>query len=93
MSGIPQVDTLGVPSAAKVQATSGAPQDIVLSPNCQRFSMYSTQGAWYSISGVATNQSHYIAANERLDFQVPENTTISVLQEFAAGSIRITELS
>lgn len=93
MSGIPQVDALGVPFAAKVQATSGAAQNIVLSPTCQRLSMFATQGTWYSISGAATSSSHYIAANERLDFAVPENTTISVLQESAAGSIRITELS
>jgi hypothetical protein len=54
--------------------------------------MYATQGAWYSISGAATTSSHYIAAGERLDFDVPANTTVSVLREATDGSIRITEL-
>ena len=55
--------------------------------------MFATQGTWYSISGTATNSSHYISTGERLDFDVPASTTISVLQEMTAGSIRITELN
>jgi hypothetical protein len=54
--------------------------------------MFATQGVWYSISGTATSSSHYIGANERLDFDVPASTTISVLRETTDGSIRITEL-
>jgi hypothetical protein len=41
---------------------------------------------------VATATSHYIGAGERLDFDVPAGSSISVLQETTAGSIRITEL-
>jgi hypothetical protein len=54
--------------------------------------MFATQGAWYSLSGTATSSSHYVGAGERIDFDVPASTTISVLQETTAGSIRITEL-
>ena len=90
--GLFPVDTLGTPGAPRVQATSGTAANIVLTTTCRRVSMFATQGAWYSISGTATATSHYIGAGERLDFDVPASTTISVLQETAAGSIRVTEL-
>ena len=91
-NGLLPVDTLGTPGTPRVQATSSATVSIVLTTTCRRLSMYATQGTWYSISGTATATSHYIGAGERLDFDVPADTTISVLQESAAGSIRITEL-
>lgn len=87
------VDTLGTPGVARVQATSGTAASIVLTTTCRRVSMFATAGTWYSISGTATATSHYIGAGERLDFDVPASTTISVLQETTAGSVRITELS
>ena len=90
--GLFPVDTLGTPGAPRVQATSGTAANIVLTTTCRRVSMFATQGAWYAISGTATATSHYIGAGERLDFDVPASTTISVLQETAAGSIRVTEL-
>ena len=86
------VDTLGQPGVPYVQATSGTAANIVLTATCRRVSMFATQGAWYSLSGTATATSHYVGAGERIDFDVPASTTISVLQETAAGSIRITEL-
>lgn len=86
------VDTLGTPSVPRVQATSAAAASIVLTTTCRRVSMYATQGTWYSISGTATATSHYIATGERIDIDVPANTTISVLRETTDGSIRITEL-
>ena len=91
--GLLPVDTLGTPAVARVQATSGTAANIVLTTTCRRLSMYATQGTWYSISGTATSSSHYIATGERLDIDVPASTTISVLQETSAGSIRITELT
>lgn len=91
-NGLLPVDTLGTPGTPRVQATSSATVSIVLTTTCRRLSMYATQGTWYSISGTATAASHYIGAGERLDFDVPADTTISVLQESTAGSIRITEL-
>lgn len=93
VAGLLPVDTLGTPGAARVQATSASAASIILTTACRRVSMYATQGAWYSITGTATTTSHYIATGERLDFDVPANTTISVLQETTAGSIRITELA
>lgn len=87
------VDTLGTPSTPRVQATSSASASVSLTTTCRRISMYATQGTWYSISGTATASSHYIAAGERLDFDVPASTTISVLRETTDGSIRITELA
>ena len=90
--GLLPVDTLGTPGAPRVQATSGTAANIVLTTTCRRVSMFATAGTWYSISGTATATSHYIGAGERLDFDVPASTTISVLQETTDGSIRITEL-
>jgi hypothetical protein len=86
------VDTLGTPDVPRVQATSGTAANITLTTTCRRVSMFATQGTWYSISGTATATSHYVGAGERIDFDVPASTTISVLQETTAGSIRITEL-
>jgi hypothetical protein len=91
--GLLPVDTLATPTVPRVQATSATAASIVLTATCRRISMYATQGTWYSISGTATATSHYIGTGERLDFDVPASTTISVLQETTAGSIRITELS
>jgi hypothetical protein len=90
--GLLSVDTLGTPGAPRVQATSGTAANIVLTTTCRRVSMFATAGTWYSISGTATATSHYIGAGERLDFDVPASTTISVLRETTDGSIRITEL-
>jgi hypothetical protein len=86
------IDSLGTPQVSRVQATTGTAANIALTSTCRRVSMFATQGAWYSISGTATDTSHYVGAGERIDFDVPASTTISVLQETVAGSIRITEL-
>lgn len=91
--GLLPVDTLGTPGTPRVQATSGTAANITLTTTCRRVSMYATTGTWYSISGTATSSSHYIAAGERLDFDVPASTVISVLQESSAGSVRVTELT
>jgi hypothetical protein len=92
IAGLLPVDTLGTPGVARAQATSGTAANIVLTTTCRRVSMFATQGTWYSISGTATATSHYVGTGERIDFDVPASTTISVLQETVAGSIRITEL-
>jgi hypothetical protein len=92
IAGLLPVDTLGTPGVPRVQATSGTAANIALTTTCRRVSMFATQGAWYSLSGTATSSSHYVGAGERIDFDVPASTTISVLQETTAGSIRITEL-
>lgn len=91
--GLFPVDTLGTPSAPRVVATGAAAVSQALTSTCRRVSMYATQGTWYAITGTASAASHYIAGGERLDFDVPANTTMSFLQESTAGSIRITELS
>lgn len=91
--GLLPVDTLGTPGTPRVQATSSTAANITLTATCRRVSMYATAGAWYSIGGTATTSSHFIAEGERLDFDVPESTTISVLQDTAAGFIRVTELA
>jgi hypothetical protein len=92
IAGLLPVDTLGAPGVPRVQATAGIAATITLTSTCRRVSMFATQGVWYSISGTATSSSHYIGAGERLDFDVPASTAISVLRETTDGSIRITEL-
>lgn len=88
-----KVNTLATVTVPRVQATSGTAASIVLTSTCTKISMYATQGTWYSLSGTATSSSHFIGAGERLDIDVPTNTTVSVLQETTAGSVRISELS
>ena len=90
--GLLPVDTLGTPGVPRVQTTAGIAATVTLTETCRRVSMFATQGVWYSISGTATSSSHYIGAGERLDFDVPASTAISVLRETTDGSIRITEL-
>ena len=92
ISNLLPVDTLGTPGTPRVQATSGTAANITLTTTCRRVSMYATTGTWYSISGTATSSSHYVGAGERIDIDVPASTVISVLQETAAGSVRVTEL-
>jgi hypothetical protein len=92
IAGLLPVDTLGTPGVPRVQATSGIAATITLTLTCRRVSMFATQGTWYAISGTATVTSHYIGAGERLDFDVPASTAISVMRETTDGSIRITEL-
>jgi hypothetical protein len=92
IAGLLPVDTLGTPGASRVQATAGIAATVTLTSTCRRVSMFATQGTWYAISGTATSSSHYVGAGERIDFDVPASTTISVLRETTDGSIRITEL-
>ena len=92
IAGLLPVDTLGTPGVPRVQATAGIAATVTLTTTCRRVSMFATQGTWYSISGTATSSSHYIGAGERLDFNVPASTAISVLRETTDGFIRITEL-
>lgn len=87
-----RIEPLGTPGTAWVQATSGTAASVTLTAACRRVSMFSTQGTWYAINLTATATSHYIGAGERLDFCVPAGSTLSVLQEDIAGSVRITEL-
>lgn len=93
ITGLLPVDTLATPSVARSQATSGTAASIVLTSTCRRVSMTATAAAFYSISGTATSSSHYIGANERLDFDVPASTAISVLQVSSAGTVYVTELT
>lgn len=87
-----RIEPLGTPGTARVQATSGTAATVTLTASCRRVSMFATQGTWYAINGTATATSHFINAGERLDFCVPPDSFISVLQEATAGSVRITEL-
>lgn len=93
VNGLLMVDTLGTPGTARSQATSGLAANITLTTTCRRVSMYATQAAYYSISGTASSSTHYIAAGERLDIDVPASTVISVLQVSAAGTVFVTELT
>jgi hypothetical protein len=92
ITGLLPVDTLATPGASRVHVTADIAATVTLTSTCRRVSMFATQGTWYSISGTATATSHYIGAGERLDFDVPASTAISVLRETTDGSIRITEL-
>ena len=92
IAGLMPVDTLATPGTARIRATSSAAASVALTATCRRISMYATQDAYYSISGTATSSSHFIAAGERLDFDVPANTSISALRVTTDGVIYITEL-
>jgi len=92
ISGLLPVDTLAAPGVARTITVTATAASAVLTSTCRRVTMYATQDTFYSISGAATTSSHFIAAGERLDFDVPANTTVSTIRSTADGVLRITEL-
>jgi hypothetical protein len=94
ITGLLPVNVLGTPGASHVVAVSSGstPVSVTLGAETRRVSVLSTQGVWYSLSGPATNTSHYIEPLGVRDFNVPPGTTLSFLAENLNTSVRISEL-
>ena len=99
-SGRSLVENLGVPTVAR-QLTAGlASSNTVLTVGAARISVYCRiADVRFSIGGVAqvatAAGSHFIAAGERLDFDVPANPNIAIIRadtSSIAGILEITEL-
>lgn len=91
-----KVEPLGLPNIASTTLTSAVSQTVTLDPDTQRVSVYATAATRYVVgSGVgvltASASSHFIAAGERLDFAVPADGKIAVLQDTTPGNFEITE--
>jgi hypothetical protein len=91
------VEPLGMPGVARQLAAGVASANTALTATISRISVRaSTADIRFSIGGVAqtaTATSHFIAQNERLDFQVPRNANIAIIRAGATdGTLEVTEL-
>lgn len=92
------VEPLGIPGVAR-QATAGAAStNTVLTTTVARISIYArTADIRYSVGSsaqTATSSSHFIAAGERLDIDVPATPNIATIRAGTTdGVLEITELS
>jgi hypothetical protein len=92
------VETLGIPGTARQAAAGAATTNTVLTTTVSRISIYArTADIRYSIGSsaqTATSSSHFIAAGERLDIDVPATPNIATIRAGATdGVLEITELS
>ena len=94
------IGLLGAPGVARQLTATSTSQNTVLTATAQRISMRA-RGADIRFSigtGAQTasaTTSHFIAADERLDFAVPANAQIAIIRDSAAtadGTLCITEL-
>jgi len=95
------VEPLGIPGTARQQATTTTSANIALTSGVARISVFARlQPLRYlvgSSSQTANNAtSHYLAAGERIDIDVPATPNIAVIRASDAtgdGAAEITELS
>ena len=93
--GLVPVEVLGQIGEPKVLAIGAASVNIALTATTRRVSIRSTVEAFYSVgsaSQVATATKHHIGEGERLDFAVPANCNIAVIQKTSTGTLYISEL-
>lgn len=84
-----------VPTVARQLDVGLASANTVLTSTCKRISVRSTVEARFSIGSTAqtaSSTSHYIAAGERLEFNVPATPNIAVIAASTAGKLELTEL-
>ena len=101
LGGRLQVEPLGVPGVARQQATTAASTNVALTVGVGRISLFArTSPLRYSVGSAAQTAnaatSHYLAAGERIDIDVPATPNIAVIRAADAsvdGAAEITELS
>ena len=76
---------LALPTVARQLDVSGVSASVVLTAACRRVSVYARGGAMRYVVGegaqtASATTSHYIAAEERLDFAVPAGATIAAIR-------------
>lgn len=89
------VEPLGRPLVSHSQATGAASAVVTLSAGCRRITMRAVGAAARFVIGptpTAVATSHFIAADERLDFAVRAGDQIAVRQDSAPGTLEISEL-
>ena len=96
-------EILGIPVAAHKLTATNSSQPLPLSSDVTRISIKSTTGAIrYSLTGpandglTASQASHYVGENERIDIAVPIGSTLYYIRdhaETANQTIEITELT
>lgn len=101
VNGLTPVEPLGAPTVARTLTTTSTSQNTVLTAQCRRIQIRCrTVDARFVIgTGAQTasaTTSHFIAADERLDFAVPANAQIAVIRDSAAtvnGVLEVTEMA
>lgn len=92
------VEPLGVPGAARQLAAGATSANTALTATARRISIYARLAdIRYSIGSASqtanATTSHFIAAGERLDLDVPATPNIAVIRAGAAdGTLELTEL-
>ncbi len=100
-SGRLPVEPLGIPGVARQQATSTTSANVPLTAGVGRISLFARlQPLRYLVGSTAqtahAGTSHYLAAGERIDIDVPTTPNIAVIRASDAtadGAAEITELS
>lgn len=92
------VEPLGIPGTARQLTANATSQNLTLTVTCRRISMYARNADIRylvgSASQTANSTSHFIAASERLDIDVPTAPNIAVIRAGTTdGILEITELS
>jgi hypothetical protein len=99
--GRTNVEPLGIPGVARQQATTTTSANVALTAGVARISLFArSQPLRYAVGSVAqtanASTSHYVAAGERIDIDVPATPNIAVVRASDAtgdGAAEITELS
>ena len=92
------IEPLGVPGVARQLTAGAASANTALTVGVARISMYARSAdiryAIGSSSQTASATSHFIAAGERLDIDVPSTPNIAVIRAGTTdGTLEITELT
>jgi hypothetical protein len=92
------VEPLGLPGVARQLAAGAASINVALTASVGRISIHARGAAIRYAIGVgaqtASGSSHYIAAGERLDLDVPPSAQIAAIRaDGTNGTLEITELS
>jgi hypothetical protein len=90
-------EPLGQPTVARQLIASASSNNVALTPTCRRISIYARNANIRYLVGntaqTANSTSHYIAAMERLNLNVPSNPNIAVIRaDSSDGILEITEL-
>jgi len=93
-----QVEPLGIPGVARQLAAGASSANTVLTVSVSRISIFARGAdiryAVGSNSQTASATSHFIAAGERLDIDVPATPNIAVIRAGATdGTLEVSELS
>ena len=99
MSNTPRVEFLGFPATARQLAAGAASANTALTAATNRISMRAVGADIRFVIGVGAQTanaatSHFIAADERLDFAISDNSQIAVIRDATTdGVLELTELA